>query len=294
VKPANEDFMFLARITGSLVATHKVESLIGQKLLLVEPLRVDEKDQKSLKPTGRSFVVVDTVGAGEGEVVLCVQGSSARFTPGTKELPIDAAIIGIVDTVQVKQKTVFKAGNNRLMNQNPYSVRNNLRFAGDLQSLGPKFDQQLRVMQIIAVALMMGVLMFFGHCAGEYTRETSSGKETGDDDNDCRRVCRIDDCQSFVIPALITKAQLNKLKSEDFQSPKRLRQTSDSLLAIYRTQLIITLALLEGAAFFNLVGDDREARDLRNCCRRTSGVDGMRFPNANKVSFWVQDKLSEL
>ena len=45
--------MFLARITGSLVATQKVESLVGQKLLLVEPLRVDEKDQKSLKPTGR-------------------------------------------------------------------------------------------------------------------------------------------------------------------------------------------------------------------------------------------------
>jgi ethanolamine utilization protein EutN len=102
--------MFLARITGSLVATQKVDSLKGQKLLLVEPLRVDEKDQKSLKPTGRSFVVVDTVGAGEGEVVLCVQGSSARFTPRTKELPIDAAIIGIVDTVQVKNKTVFKAG----------------------------------------------------------------------------------------------------------------------------------------------------------------------------------------
>jgi ethanolamine utilization protein EutN len=55
-------------------------------------------------------VVVDTVGAGEGDVVLCVQGSCARFTPGTKELPIDAAIIGIVDTVQVKAKTIFKAG----------------------------------------------------------------------------------------------------------------------------------------------------------------------------------------
>ena len=101
--------MFLARITGSLVATHKVESLIGQKLLLVEPLRVDEKDQKSLKPTGRSFVVVDTVGAGEGEVVLCVQGSSARFTPETKTLPIDCTVIGLVDTVQVHGKTVFKA-----------------------------------------------------------------------------------------------------------------------------------------------------------------------------------------
>ncbi len=106
--------MFVARITGSLVSTQKVGSLVGQKLFLVEPLRVDEQDQSSLKPTGRSFVVVDTVGAGEGEVVLCVQGSSARFTPGTKELPIDAAIIGIVDTVQVKARTIFKAGDQRV------------------------------------------------------------------------------------------------------------------------------------------------------------------------------------
>jgi ethanolamine utilization protein EutN len=99
--------MFLARITGSLVSTQKVASMVGQKLLIVEPLRVDEQDQKSLKPTGRSFVVVDTVGAGEGEVVLCVQGSSARYTPETKTLPVDAAIIGIVDQVQVGTKTIF-------------------------------------------------------------------------------------------------------------------------------------------------------------------------------------------
>ncbi|QDT48329.1 EutN/CcmL family microcompartment protein [Symmachiella dynata] len=103
--------MFLARITGSVVSTQKVAEMVGQKLLIVEPLRVDEKDQSSLKPTGRTFVVVDTVGAGEGEVVLCVQGSSARFTPQTKTLPIDAAIIGIVDQVHVKSKSVFKAGN---------------------------------------------------------------------------------------------------------------------------------------------------------------------------------------
>jgi ethanolamine utilization protein EutN len=99
--------MFIARITGSLVSTQKVSSMVGQKLLMVEPLRVDEKDQSSLKPTGRSFVVVDTVGAGEGEYVLCVQGSSARYTPETKTLPIDAAIIGIVDQVQVFGKTGF-------------------------------------------------------------------------------------------------------------------------------------------------------------------------------------------
>ena len=52
---------------------------------------------------------VDTVGAGEGEIVLCVQGSSARFTPETKQLPIDAAVIGIVDRVQVGPNTVFSA-----------------------------------------------------------------------------------------------------------------------------------------------------------------------------------------
>jgi len=102
--------MFLARITGSVVSTQKVAEMVGQKLLIVEPLRVDEEDQSSLKPTGRTFIVVDTVGAGEGEVVLCVQGSSARFTPQTKTLPIDAAIIGIVDQVHVKSKSVFNAG----------------------------------------------------------------------------------------------------------------------------------------------------------------------------------------
>lgn len=101
--------MFLGRITGSLISTQKVDSMVGQKLLIVEPLRVNERDQSDLQPTGRSFVVVDPVGVGEGEVVLCVQGSSARFTPETKHLPIDAAVIGIVDQVQVGSNTVFNA-----------------------------------------------------------------------------------------------------------------------------------------------------------------------------------------
>ncbi|MEZ6122613.1 MAG: EutN/CcmL family microcompartment protein [Planctomycetaceae bacterium] len=100
--------MFLARITGSIVSTQKAAELVGQKLLIVEPLRVDEKDQSRLQPTGRSFVTVDTVGAGQGEVVLCVQGSSARFTPGTKTLPIDCAIVGIVDSVTVKDAVIFE------------------------------------------------------------------------------------------------------------------------------------------------------------------------------------------
>lgn len=98
--------MFIGRITGSLVSTQKVDELKGQKLLIVEPLRVNEKDQSSLLPTGRTFITVDTVGAGEGELVLCVQGSSARFTEHTKTLPIDAAVVGIVDRVEVGGKAI--------------------------------------------------------------------------------------------------------------------------------------------------------------------------------------------
>ena len=104
--------MFLARITGSVVATQKAASMVGQKLLIVEPLRVNEADQSGLVPTGRTFVAVDTVGSGEGEIVLIVQGSSARFTPETKTLPVDAAIVGIVDRVQVAGKAVFSAQEN--------------------------------------------------------------------------------------------------------------------------------------------------------------------------------------
>jgi ethanolamine utilization protein EutN len=99
--------MFVAKVTGSVVATQKVDSMKGQKLLVVEPFRIDEGDRTRLKSTGRTFVAVDTVGAGEGEFVLITQGSSARFTPETKTLPIDAVIIGIVDRVHVDSVCVF-------------------------------------------------------------------------------------------------------------------------------------------------------------------------------------------
>lgn len=97
--------MFIARVTGSVVATQKVPQIIGQKLFIVDPLRLDEKSG-GLVATGRTFIAVDVVGAGEGETVLIVQGSSARFTDETKTLPVDCAIIGIVDRVQVGEKSV--------------------------------------------------------------------------------------------------------------------------------------------------------------------------------------------
>jgi ethanolamine utilization protein EutN len=101
--------MFLARVTGVVVATQKVASMTGHKLLTVEPLRVDPASRDQLIGTGRTFVVVDTIGSGVGEMVLIVQGSSARLTPETEKLPIDAVIIGIVDTVNVEGKTLFSA-----------------------------------------------------------------------------------------------------------------------------------------------------------------------------------------
>jgi ethanolamine utilization protein EutN len=101
--------MFLAKVTGSVVATQKVASMTGRKLLTVEPLRVEPDERDRLIGTGRSFVVVDTVGAGLGETVLIVQGSSARLTPETEKLPVDCTIIGIVDTVNVENRTIFSA-----------------------------------------------------------------------------------------------------------------------------------------------------------------------------------------
>jgi len=98
--------MFVAKVTGSMVATQKVGSMVGHKLLVVEPYRLDETRQ-GLKSAGRTFVAVDTVGAGEGELVLITQGSSARLTPETKNLPVDTVIIGIVDSVHVENTCVY-------------------------------------------------------------------------------------------------------------------------------------------------------------------------------------------
>jgi microcompartment protein CcmK/EutM len=100
--------MFVALVTGSIVATQKTASMTGHKMLVVEPYRLDEKKRDRLVSTGRTFIAVDTLGAGEGQFVLVTQGSSARLTPETKSLPIDAVIIGLVDTVRIEGKEIFK------------------------------------------------------------------------------------------------------------------------------------------------------------------------------------------
>jgi ethanolamine utilization protein EutN len=99
--------MFVAKVTGALVSTQKVDAMVGYKLLVVEPYRLEAKKRKSLATTGRTFIAVDTLGAGEGDFVLITQGSSARMTPETKTMPVDTVIIGIVDKVHVENACVY-------------------------------------------------------------------------------------------------------------------------------------------------------------------------------------------
>ena len=99
--------MFVAKVTGALVSTQKVATMVGYKLMIVEPYRLEAKERKSLTTTGRTFVAVDLLGAGEGDLVLITQGSSARLMPETKNMPLDTVIIGIVDKVHVDSACVY-------------------------------------------------------------------------------------------------------------------------------------------------------------------------------------------
>lgn len=99
--------MFLAKVEGSVVATKKDAAMSGRKLLLLRPMLVDDKDPTKFRPGTNTIVAVDTVGAGLGEMVMFCQGSSARLAPGLKEAPVDAVIIGIVDTVDVLGKMIY-------------------------------------------------------------------------------------------------------------------------------------------------------------------------------------------
>ncbi len=104
--------MFLARVQGQVVASQKDSSMAGKKLLIVEPLKVNypEGGGGEFEVTGRAIVAVDRIGAGEGQLVLIVQGSSARMTEGCKELPIDAVVVGLVDEAMVGGKTLDLSG----------------------------------------------------------------------------------------------------------------------------------------------------------------------------------------
>lgn len=90
--------MYIGRVIGTVVATRKDDRLTGCKLLLTQPINIEEK------PTGEPLVAIDTVGSGIGEIVIFTKGTAARHAADKLQSPIDAAIIGIVDSIDVYLK----------------------------------------------------------------------------------------------------------------------------------------------------------------------------------------------
>ena len=88
--------MWLGKVVGTVVAPTKNETLIGSKLLVVQPLNLDGMNTISLQ------VAVDTVGAGNGDTVLVSCGSSARHIMGNDKSAVDAAIVGIVENIDLE------------------------------------------------------------------------------------------------------------------------------------------------------------------------------------------------
>ncbi len=92
--------MRLGKVVGTVVATQKDPKLVGWKLLLVRELKMDGS------PTDVYVVAIDTVGAGIGETVLTVAGSSARLANRAESVPVDSSVVGIVDSVECDGKTL--------------------------------------------------------------------------------------------------------------------------------------------------------------------------------------------
>lgn len=93
--------MFLAQVVGTVVSTRKDTGLVGLKLLLVREV------DGAFKPAGNYVVAADAVGAGSDELVMVAQGSSARMTEVSREKPVDAVIVGIVDVIEMAGKDVY-------------------------------------------------------------------------------------------------------------------------------------------------------------------------------------------
>ena len=94
--------MFLGKVIGTVWSTKKDEKLVGSKLLIVRKLDLDLKEKSDF------VVAVDSVGAGEGEVVLVATGSSSRQTHITQDKPVDAVIMAIVDKLDVSIKKLLE------------------------------------------------------------------------------------------------------------------------------------------------------------------------------------------
>ena len=95
--------MQIARVVGNVVSTNKTEKLHGLKLLIVVPIEISTFQEK-----GSPLVAIDTVGAGNGEVVMLCSGSSSRQTSLTENKPSDLAIVAIIDSMELRGEVIFR------------------------------------------------------------------------------------------------------------------------------------------------------------------------------------------
>jgi microcompartment protein CcmK/EutM len=94
--------MLIAKVIGTTIATIKDEKLVGRKLLILR-----QTDEHGV-PSGKPYVAVDSLDAGVGDLVLTCSGSSARQTNITKDTPVDAVIMAVIDSLEVEGKTAFR------------------------------------------------------------------------------------------------------------------------------------------------------------------------------------------
>ena len=86
--------MFLAKVVGKIVSTTKDEGLTGKKILIIAPIDMNGA------VTGKEIVSIDSVGAGIGDQVLVTEGSVSMYAFGENHIPIDSAIVAIIDTIE--------------------------------------------------------------------------------------------------------------------------------------------------------------------------------------------------
>ncbi len=101
--------MFIGKVCGAVVATQKEQRMAETKLLLIEACTVAVDGTPTIKPTGRVLTAVDSLGAGTGAYVLVTQGSSARLTEATKSMPVDAVVIGVIDSIAVQDQVLSRS-----------------------------------------------------------------------------------------------------------------------------------------------------------------------------------------
>ena len=94
--------MRLGKVIGTVVATRKDEKLVGNKLMVTQPLDI------KLAPRGEAIIAVDTVGAGMGDLVIFVTSSAGRIAARKLDAPIDAAIVGIIDEIDIREDLLDK------------------------------------------------------------------------------------------------------------------------------------------------------------------------------------------